>query len=72
MEQAIGAYRGTAADEEFRYLEWLREKRRHDEAQALYNTVLESVGYVKMQLITVTAGTPQVAITPPAVPQHKN
>ncbi|MCL1997858.1 MAG: Rpn family recombination-promoting nuclease/putative transposase [Turicibacter sp.] len=37
MEQAIQAYRGTAADEEFRYLERLREKRRHDEAQALRN-----------------------------------
>ncbi|MCL1997526.1 MAG: PD-(D/E)XK nuclease family transposase, partial [Turicibacter sp.] len=42
MEQAIEAYRGTAADEEFRYLEWLREKRRHDEAQALYNAALKA------------------------------
>jgi len=41
MEQAIQAYRGTAADEEFRYLERLREKRRHDEAQALNYAALQ-------------------------------
>ena len=33
MEQAIQAYRGTAAD--VRYLERLREKRRNNKAQAL-------------------------------------
>ncbi|MCL2016800.1 MAG: Rpn family recombination-promoting nuclease/putative transposase [Defluviitaleaceae bacterium] len=37
MEQAIGAYRGIAADEEFRHLHILRERAKHDEAQALRN-----------------------------------
>ena len=37
MSQAIEAYRGITALEEFRYLEILRERTRHDEAQAIYN-----------------------------------
>ena len=40
MEQAIGAYRSIAS--EFREMERLREKARHDEAQALYNAKLEA------------------------------
>ncbi len=36
MEQAINAYRTITASPEFRELERLREKARHDEAQALY------------------------------------
>ena len=35
--EAIQAYRGVTATEEFRNLEWLRAKTRHDEAQALGN-----------------------------------
>jgi len=37
MSEAIGAYHGITATEEFRSLEWLRAKTRHDEAQALGN-----------------------------------
>ena len=37
MDEAIQAYRGVTAKEEFRNLEWLRSKTRHDEAQALSN-----------------------------------
>ena len=37
MGEAIQAYRGITATEEFRSLEWLRAKTRHDEAQALSN-----------------------------------
>jgi hypothetical protein len=37
MGEAIQAYRGVTATEEFRSLELLRAKTRHDEAQALSN-----------------------------------
>ena len=37
MSQAVEAYRGVTATEEFRSLEWLRRKTEHDEAQAIYN-----------------------------------
>jgi len=37
MDQAIEAYRGITATEEFKYLEHLRLKARHDEAQAIRN-----------------------------------
>ena len=37
MSQAIEAYRGITATEEFKYLEILRERTRHDEAQAINN-----------------------------------
>ena len=35
MGEAIRAYRGVTATEEFRSLEWLRAKTRNDEANAL-------------------------------------
>ncbi|MCL1986405.1 MAG: hypothetical protein FWG64_00310 [Firmicutes bacterium] len=41
MEQAIEAYRGITVDEEFRYLEILRARAKHDEAQALHNAELK-------------------------------
>ena len=37
MDQAINAYYTTTASPEFREIERLREKARHDEAQALYH-----------------------------------
>jgi predicted transposase/invertase (TIGR01784 family) len=37
MSQAIEAYHGITATEEFKYLEYLRSKARHDEAQAIWN-----------------------------------
>ena len=37
MSEAIMAYRHVAASPEFRELERMRSKARHDEAQALYN-----------------------------------
>jgi hypothetical protein len=37
MEQAIGAYRHITATDEFKEIERLRAKARHDEAQALYH-----------------------------------
>ena len=40
MSQAIEAYRGITATEEFKYLEHLRSKARHDEAQAIRNAAL--------------------------------
>ena len=41
MEQAINAYHTITASSEFRELERLREKARHDEAQALYHAKQE-------------------------------
>jgi len=41
MEQAIGAYRSITATPEFREMERLRSKARHDEAQALHKARLE-------------------------------
>ena len=41
MEQAIGAYRSITATPEFREMERLRSKARHDEAQALHKAHLE-------------------------------
>ena len=37
MNEAIGAYRHVAASPEFREIERMRSKARHDEAQALRN-----------------------------------
>jgi predicted transposase/invertase (TIGR01784 family) len=37
MAQAVGAYHSITADKQFQYLEWLRTKTGHDEAQALSN-----------------------------------
>ena len=37
MSQAVKAYHSITATEEFRGLEWLRRKREHDEAQAMYS-----------------------------------
>ena len=37
MSQAVKAYRGITATEEFKYLEIIRARTRHDEAQALSN-----------------------------------
>lgn len=37
MAQAVEAYRGITATEEFKYLEILRTRTKHDEAQALMN-----------------------------------
>ena len=43
MEQAINAYYTITASSEFREIERLREKTRHDEAQALYHAKLEGI-----------------------------
>ena len=40
MDEAIGAYRHVAASSEFREIERMRSKARHDEAQALRNAEL--------------------------------
>ena len=43
MEQAINAYYTITASPEFREIERLREKARHDEAQALHHAKLEGI-----------------------------
>ena len=50
MEQAINAYYTITASPEFREKERLREKARHDEAQALYHAKLEAKLEAKMQI----------------------
>jgi len=45
MKEAINAYRHVAASAEFKEVERLRSKARHDEAQALYHA--EQVGMQK-------------------------
>ena len=40
MGQAVEAYRGITATDEFRNLEWLRRKTMNDEAQAIYSAEL--------------------------------
>ena len=42
MQQAINAFRHTAATEEFKEMERLRSKARHDEAQALHNAEVKA------------------------------
>ena len=37
MSQAVEAYRGITALDEYKHLEILRARARHDEAQAIYN-----------------------------------
>ena len=43
MNQAINAYYSITASSEFREIERLREKARHDEAQALYHAKQEGI-----------------------------
>ena len=43
MEQAINAYYTITASPEFREIERLREKARHDEAQALYHAEQQGI-----------------------------
>lgn len=43
MEQAVNAYYSITASEKFREIERLREKARHDEAQALYHAKQEGM-----------------------------
>ena len=43
MDQAINVYYTVTASPEFREIERLREKARHDEAQALYHAKQESI-----------------------------
>ena len=50
MEQAINAYYTITASSEFREAERLREKARHDEAQALYHAKLEGVAEGKLEI----------------------
>ena len=37
MSQAVKAYRGITATEKYKHMEFLRERAKHDEAQALGN-----------------------------------
>ncbi len=50
MSQAINAYYTITASSEFREKERLREKARHDEAQALYNAKREAKREEKFEI----------------------
>ena len=50
MGEAIKAYHGITATEEFKNLEWLRAKTRHDEAQALNNARKKAADAERMKL----------------------
>ena len=65
MSQAVQAYHSITATEEFQGLEWLRRKREHDEAQAMYSAEKrgeargekrgEARGMEKMEKMIITA-----------------
>jgi predicted transposase/invertase (TIGR01784 family) len=55
MKQAIGAYRSITATPEFREMERLRSKARHDEAQALRKARLEGAEMERKQWQNVVA-----------------
>ena len=50
MDQAINAYYMITASPELREIERLREKARHDEAQALHHTKLEGAAEEKLEV----------------------
>jgi len=56
LNQAISAYHNVTASSEFRELERLRSKARHDEAQALYNA--ERKGKIEMAKLMVADDEP--------------
>ena len=56
MNQAVEAYRGITATDEFRNLEWLRRKTMNDEAQAIYSAELRGRNVGQMQ--SVKSGKP--------------
>ena len=56
MGQAVTAYRSITADEQYKYLERLRDKRDHDEAQALSNA--EDRGMEHMLLSAIKNNVP--------------
>lgn len=61
MDQAINAYYSITASSEFRELERLREKARHDEAQALYHARTERSNEIARNLLAMGMQLEQVA-----------
>ena len=59
MSQAVQAYHSITATDEFQGLEWLRRKREHDEAQAMYTAEKrgekrgEAIGMEKMIITAI-------------------
>ena len=60
MSQAVEAYRGITATEKFKYLEIIRARTKHDEAQALRNATRqgEAVGMEKMIITALQDNAP--------------
>jgi len=65
MEQAIGAYRSITATPEFREMERLRSKARHDEAQALHKAGLEGARESDEKMMEPSASAPPGASNRP-------
>ena len=61
MSEAISAYRQITVTPEFREMERLRSKARHDEAQALYNA--ERKTKMEMAKAMLDAGEPMEKVT---------
>ena len=61
MEQAINAYYTITASSEFREAERLREKARHDEAQALYHAKTARSMEIARNLIKMGMSANQIA-----------
>ena len=51
MEQAISAYCKVTASPEFREVERMREKARHDEAQALHHAKMEERAEAALRML---------------------
>lgn len=62
MNQAINAYYTITASSEFREIERLREKARHDEAQALYHAKRERDVEIARNLLKINLPLDQIAV----------
>lgn len=62
MNQAINAYYTITASSEFREIERLREKARHDEAQALYHAKRERDIEIARNLLKINLPLEQIAV----------
>jgi predicted transposase/invertase (TIGR01784 family) len=61
MQQAIDAYRHISATDEFRELERIRSKARHDEAQAIYNAKKEEALSIAKNLLSTELSIDSIA-----------
>ena len=78
MSQAINAYYRITASPEFRELERMREKARHDEAQALHHAEQEGIqkgkyeerSMIARNLLKINLPTDQISIATGLTPEE--